>query len=65
MNDFIKESEYCSKVIETDFSKTLVMIKDFDNSAMCWICTKAYEKDNLKVKDHDHVIGKYRRPGHQ
>ena len=61
----IKESEYCSKLIEIEFSKPLVMIKHFNNSAMCWIFTNAYEEDKLKVKDHDHITVKYRESGHQ
>ena len=36
LNDVIKASEYCSKVIETEFNKTLIIIKedheDFENS---------------------------------
>ena len=61
----IKESEYCSKVIEKEFNKPFVMIEHFKNSAMCWVFTNAYEEDKLKVKDHDLITGKYRESGHQ
>ena len=51
LNDVIKESEYCSKVIETEFNKPLIIIKedheDFKNSTKCWICKKAYEEDEV------------------
>ena len=44
----IKESEYRSKVVETEFSKPLVLTEidheDFNNSIKCWI----YKKKNMK-----------------
>ena len=44
----IKESEYRSKVVETEFSKPLVLTEidheDFNNSTKCWI----YKKKNMK-----------------
>ena len=64
----IKGSEYYSEVIETKFNKPLVMTEkdqeNFKNSTECWICKKAYEKGEMKLKDHDHVTGKYRRSAH-
>lgn len=63
LNDMIKESGYCSKIIKTKFNKTIVMTKkdhgSFENSTKYWICKKEYEEVELKVKDHDHVTGKY------
>ena len=63
LNDMIKESENCSKVIETEFNKPLVMTKkdheDFRDSAKPWICKKAYKKGEVKVKYHHHITGKY------
>ena len=38
---------------------------DFNNSTKCWICKEAYEKHEVKVKDHDHVTTKCRGPTHQ
>ena len=61
LNDWMKESEYYSKVIETEFKKPFVMAEicheDFTNSSKCWICKKAYEEVELKVKDYDHITG--------
>ena len=34
--------------------------EDFNNSTKCWICKKAYEEDEVKVKDHNHITGKFR-----
>ena len=59
----IKENEYCSKVIETEFGKPLVMTEkdneDFNNSTELWICKRAYEEGEVKVKDNNHVTRKY------
>ena len=62
LNDKIKESEYCSKVSETEFNKPLVLNEkdheDFNNSTKCWTCKKAYEEDEVTIKDHGLVTGK-------
>ena len=39
--------------------------EDFNNSTKCWICKKACEGGKVKVKDQDHVTGKYRGSAHQ
>ena len=33
--------------------------KDFKNFIKCWICKKAYEGGEVKVKDHNHITVKY------
>ena len=62
-DDIIKESEYCSKVIEKEFEKPLAMTKkdheDFKSSNECWIFKKTYEEGEVEVKDH-HITGKNR-----
>ena len=66
-----KKSNYCSKVIETKFNKTLIISEkgheDFNNSAKCWICekAKAYQEGEVKVKDHDRVTAKHQGSTHQ
>ena len=64
----IKESGYYSRVIEIEFNIPLFMTKndheDFHNSTKFWICKKAYEEDEMKVKDQDNVTRKYRGSGH-
>ena len=51
------------------FNKELVMTKegneDFENSAKCWICDNDYVDENVKVKDHCHITGKYRGSAHR
>ena len=50
----IKESEYCSKVIESEFRKPFVKNKTdheySENSTKCWIYKNTYEKGEVKVK---------------
>ena len=51
------------------FNKNLVRIKkddkDFKNSTKCWIRDNVYVKSDVKVKDHCHIIGKYRGSAHK
>ena len=39
--------------------------EDFKNPTKRWICKKIYEEVEVKVKDHNHVTGKYRGSAHQ
>ena len=49
----IKESEYCSKIIESELNKPIVMATkdhdDFENSTKCWISKKENEEGEVKV----------------
>ena len=51
------------------FNKELVVTKEdnenFKNSAKCWICEKDYVDNDLKVRDHCHITGKYRGSSHR
>ena len=62
-NNMIKESKYCSEVMKKHFNKELVMTeednKDFENSTKCWICDNYYVDDDVTVRDHCHITGKY------
>ena len=59
----IKESEYCSKIIESELNKPIFMATkdhdDFENSTKCWIFKKENEEGEVKVQVHDHIDGKY------
>ena len=65
ISSMIEESKYCSDVMEKHFNKELAMTKenneDFENSTKCCICDNDYIDDDLKVRDHCHITGKYRR----
>ena len=34
--------------------------EDFKNSTKCWICGNYYVDNDVKVRDHYHISGKYR-----
>ena len=38
-------------------------IKQFQESEVCWFCEESLD-DNDKVRDHDHLTGKYRGSAH-
>ena len=38
--------------------------KIFQSSNICWICNKLSMDKDKKVRDHDHIIGKYRGSAH-
>ena len=65
----IKGNEDCSKIIGIEFNKTIAMTKtdmeDFESYTEYWICKKEYEEGEVKVKDLDHITGRYRRSAHQ
>ena len=46
------------------FSKEVVRTKedneDFENSTKCWICNNDYIDNDVKVRGHCHITGKYR-----
>ena len=60
----IKETKYCSDVMNKQFNKQLVMTKedneDFENSTKCLICDNDYIDHNLKVRYYCHITGKNR-----
>ena len=69
INIIIEESKHCSDVMKKYFNKELVMTKkcnkNFKNSTKCWICDNDYVDNDVKVRDHCHIIGKYRGSAHR
>ena len=65
----IKESKYCSDVIKKRFNKELVMTNEdsegFENSTKCWICDNDCIYNDVKVRDHYHITGKYTGSAHR
>ena len=39
--------------------------EDFENSTKCWICDNDYIDNDVKVRDHCHIKGKYRGSAHR
>ena len=67
INSMIEESKYCSDLMKEDFNKELMVTKQdnehFKNSMLytkCWICDNDSVNNNVKVRDHCHITGKYR-----
>ena len=67
-----REVKDCQKIITERAKRKLVMSasdeKDFRNAKKCWICQKRYKRDegeNIPVRDHCHITGKYRGSAHK
>ena len=67
-----EEVKDCQKVISEKAKRRLVRTasdeKDFQNAKKCWICDRKYkpeEGENIPVRDHCHMTGKYRGSAHK
>ena len=60
----IEESKYCSEMMKKHFNKELAMTKEdngnFKNSTKRCIYDNDYIENDVKVRDHSHITGKYR-----
>ena len=69
MEAMLDEVKYCKKVAKKEFNKPLRMTKEdekeFQKAKECHICNKKYIKEDIKVRDHCHITGKYRGSAHQ
>ena len=69
MLDMLSEVEYCQKMIATEFQKPIQMTDEeeelFKAAVECHICERKYKKTDIRVRDHCHITGKYRRSAHQ
>ena len=66
MKQFLKSMIITKK--KKKIKKTLVMSEEnekwFQSNKKCWICNKLFVDEYNKVRDHDHVIEKYRGSAH-
>ena len=64
-----EEVKNCQSIIRDNFNKPLKMTKEdekaFKEATHCHICEKKYKVDDVLVRDHCHVTGKYRGSAHQ
>ena len=60
----LKENEYCKEIIKKHFVMSAEDERKFQSSNKCWICNKSFVAGDNKVRDHDHVTGKYRVSAH-
>ena len=69
MEAMLEEVKYCKKTIRQCFNKPLKMTKDdivnFEKATECHICNKQYTSEEIRVRDHCHITGKYKGSSHQ
>ena len=69
MEKMIEEVEWCKSIIKKHFNKPLVMTEenklDFESANHCHICKNRYSEEDIRVRDHCHITGKYRGSAHQ
>ena len=69
ISNMIEESKYCRDVMRKRFNKDLLMTKknkeNFKNCTKCWICDNDYVGNDVKVRDHSHITGKYKGSAHR
>ena len=69
MEATLGEVKYCKKVMKKEFNKPLRMTKEdeeeFQKANECHICNIKYTNEDIKVRDHCHITGKYRGSAHQ
>ena len=69
MEAMLEEVKYCKKTMRKCFNKPLKMTKDdldaFEKAKECHICNKQYTSEDIRVRDHCHITGKYRGSAHQ
>ena len=69
MKCMFEEVKNCQSIIRDDFNKPLKMTgedeKGFQKATHCHICEKKYRVDDVPVRDHCHITGKYRGSAHQ
>ena len=65
----LDEVKYCKRIIKKEFNKPLKMTKEdeekFQKADECYICNKKYTNQDIRVRDHCHITGKYRGSAHQ
>ena len=69
MKCMFEEVKNCQSIIRDNFNKPLKMTNEdeesFKEAKHCHICEKRYKLDDVPVRDHCHVTGKYRGSAHQ
>ena len=69
MREMLLEVEYCLKIAAAKFNRPLRMTDDdeldFKQGKEWYICGSKYSEQDIRVRDHCHITGKYRGSAHQ
>ena len=69
MENMLEEVKYCKQTIKRCFNKPLKMTAEdvyaFEKAKECHICNKQYTSEDIRVRDHCHITGKFRGSAHQ
>ena len=69
MKCMFEEVKNCQKIMRENFNKPLKMTNEdeesFQKATHCHICEKKYRVDDVPVRDHCHITGKYCGSAHQ
>ena len=69
MEAMLEEVKYCKRIMKKEFNKPLRMTKEdeeeFQKANECHICNIKYTNEDVKVRDHCHITGKYRGSANQ
>ena len=63
IENLLEEQKEIKKIIKQNFNKVQEQ-NAFKNAKSCLICNKEYNDEDVPVKDHCHVTGKYRGSAH-
>ena len=65
IDKMLEEEKWCIGILKEHFNKTLEITaaeeKKFSSADSCHICGIKYNSSDVRVRDHCHITGKYRR----
>ena len=67
VKDFIRQVhanavELTDNILCRNFPMTDVDVEVYNKATKCYLCKSGFTKENWKVRDHDHITGKFRGP---
>ena len=70
MEAMLDEVQYCKTIMKNNFNKPLIIMtekdeEEFQKATKCHVCDKQYTENDIRVRDHCHIMGKYRGSSHQ
>lgn len=69
LESLFDEAKHCSKTLEKKFKKEMVLTMEderkYKKSKTCHICGGVYTEQDVKVREHWHVTGKFRGVAHR